>query len=490
MKNLHSEIMLTCSICCCTYYTKKLETLNECPAYLTELSTELGQKSYGSEIFLNPCKTHSYCIKCLRYLALNFDNHPIGHQHPFVRCQPAFSNEECTLYDTPAYFMHNDIGKILNEEEFQQYNNHADRFQFPGYEVVKCPRPLITNGNVSQCNSGILVPIDLIQTSIKGNLIIFCDQNERCYRKTCYHCHNLIGRRANACSHCLVVNEANDPHSFNHYFYKLNKVGRDGQSIMYRNNELTNEIIIEQLTEIIECTSPLIKCFECLIPMLKTEQCNTLSHCGIERCYCCGRSGTENQDLADHWESNGLTGCPRFDHSRYWNVVAKCGFVCEEGICYGHEVGECNRETHSKGIQNMSEERRKCQIYHALFSLLPEKRLEILIIMATTPKLSKYIPKYSSTDVRTCLPDSLYNYFQSDDNDMPIEERKSYLQNFSPIIIPIPPSLIKTTPSSRRESQSKTKTQSKRKKIQSPSAAATQKTRSMVSDLYSKYVAF
>lgn len=465
MKNSKSKIMLTCNICCCSYYTEKFETLNESAAELHTLSES------NQEIFLNPCKTHAYCVGCLRYLALNFDNHPISHQHPFIRCQPAFSNEECYLYDdVPSYFMHNDIGKILTKEEFQQYNNHAERFQFPGYELVKCPRPLIENGNVGQCNSGILVPIELIQTSVKGSLIIFCDQNERCYRKTCYHCHNLIGRRANTCSHCLVVNESNDPHSFNHYFYKMNKVGRDGQPIMYRNNELTNEIIIKQLTEIIDATQPLIKCFECLIPMLKTEQCNTLSHCGIERCYCCGRSGTENQDLADHWETTGLSGCPRFDHSRYWNVVAKCDFACEEGVCYGHEVGECSRAAHVKGIKNMSEERRKCQIYHALFSLLPEKRLEILILMATDPKLCKYIPKYSSTDVRTCLPDSLYNYFQSNDSDIPLEERKTYLQNFSPIIIPIPPAKI---------TESQSKSIERRKKIT--------KTTPSISDLYSKY---
>ena len=87
----------------------------------------------------------------------------------------------------------------------------------------------------------------------------------------------------------------------------------------------------------------------------------------------------------------------------------------------------------------MAEERKKCQIYHAIFSLLPEMRDVILREMTKHTKLQKYVPKYSSSDVRTCLPDTLYNYFQKQNNNknsqITEEERNTYMRHFTPIVI-------------------------------------------------------
>lgn len=473
-KNNKLPITLTCSICCIEYETtddiiSHKMTLNE---YIVESSLPIEP----NKIFYNPCKSHAFCVGCLKHLALSFDNHQIGHVHPFLRCTPTFENEECdTSVGLSYYFMHNDIKKILTDEEYQQYSSHAEKYQFPGFELVKCPRPVIENRQIKLCGAGILVPIELIQTTERGNLIMFCDQNERCYRKTCYHCQNLVGRRARNCTHCLTMNEANDPYAFNHFFYKPDKMPRDNQNIMFRNHELTKDVIIQQLNEIADTNNPLIKCFECLVPMQKTEQCNTLTHCRIERCYCCGRSGTDTNDLGDHWDTSGMHGCPRFDHSKFWNDIAKCNFLCQEGVCYGHDIGECKNKSHRQGIMNMMEQRKKCQIYHAIFSLLPDMRKIILSEISNIPLLKKYIPSYSSNDVRTCLPDTLYTYFKIHNTQITANERENYLSHFSPIIIP-------TT-----KKQPKKTTQNNQINISSPTTIKTTNIRSLLNDLTNKY---
>jgi hypothetical protein len=271
------------------------------------------------------------------------------------------------------------------------------------------------------------------------------------------------------------MNEANDPFAFNHFFYKPNKMPRDNQNLMFRNHELTKEVIMQQLKEIADANNPLIKCFECLVPMQKTEQCNTLTHCGIERCYCCGRSGTDTHDLGDHWDTSGMHGCPRFDHSKFWNDIAKCNFLCQEGTCYGHDIGECKNKNHKSGITNMMEHRKKCQIYHAIYSLLPDMRVTILKEISKIPLLKKYIPKYSSDDVRTCLPDSLYTYFKIHNTHITANERENYLSHFSPIIIPID------------RKQSKKNTQNNQINISSTTTIKTNNIRSMLTDLSNKY---
>ena len=474
---------LTCSICCVEYETTEdvitnKVTLNEYTS--SEITSQTVLEP--NKIFYNPCKTHAFCVGCLKHLALSFDNHQIGFVHPFIRCTPTFENEECvTTVGLSNYFMHNDMKKILTPDEFDEYSNHAEKYQFPGFELVKCPRPVVENRQIKVCGAGILVPIELIQTTERGNLIMFCDQNDRCYRKTCYHCQNLVGRRARACTHCLTMNEANDPFAFNHYFYKPNKLPRDGQNMMFRNHELTKDIILNQLKEIADTQNPLIKCFECLVPMQKTEQCNTLTHCGVERCYCCGRSGTDTNDLGDHWDTSGMHGCPRFDHSKYWNDIAKCNFLCQEGTCYGHEVGECKNKNHKQGILNMMEQRKKCQIYHAIFSLLPEMRETILTDITKIPSLKKYIPKYSSADVRTCLPDSLYTYFKVYNTHITQTEKDNYLNQFSPITIKISEENTKNTRKQTKNSANQTNIS------YTPTTIKSNNTRSMLTDLINRY---
>ena len=438
-KSLSNDLTLTNSqdnivgeCCICFRESKVLYDHND-NKILKLNEYEDNNKLSDDVIFFGPCGVHQYCVYCLKTLSLSFDNHSINENNPLIPCQPPMEKIGCmNSFGMLNYFTHNDIKKVLNDEEFKQYTNHADRYQFPGYELVRCPRPLYRNNIYEVCDAGILVPIDHIRNAQRGHMIIYCDQNEDCNRKSCYHCQNLISRHSRECQYCITVCEANDPRALNRYFYNPNKAKKDGSPIMFRNEELTTEIVINQLCEIVDTDKGYIKCLECLVPMFKTEQCNTMSHCGIERCYCCGRSGTVTQDLGDHWDTTGIHGCPRFDHSRYWNEFADCNFICQENECYSEELGDCTLSNHQIGIQNMHNERCKIQIYHGLRSLLPLTRDLVLKEMYQNLKLKPFIPKYISSDHRTCNADTLYNFFISvEHND--IENRDEYLNLFTKV---------------------------------------------------------
>jgi len=169
-----------------------------------------------------------------------------------------------------------------------------------------------------------------------------------------------------------------------------------------KNNEITEEIAYSTIKEIIASDRLEVKCTECMTTLFKSEQCNTLEHCGIERCFSCGRSGTRNQKLGDHWDSSGVKGCPRFDHSVFWNVVDDCKFDCIEGTCYNEEIGDCHNPKHTAGIRNMINARKKAHIYHAIKSLLPSIRI-IVANKLIREGFGEWISKHYSSDYRTFL---------------------------------------------------------------------------------------
>ena len=430
------EPQIESQIECCICYRKSCKILwntdINSPASLNEWESTTQQQQQTLDLdtfFLGPCRQHGYCVQCLRNIAIGFDNHPVGSKHSYVPCQSPF--DECfTMTGMNNYFTHYDIKKILNDEEYIQYTNHVDRFQFPGYEMIKCPRPLFINGELDRCNAGILVPLSELRTKIPGEVIVMCDQNDKCNRKSCYHCQNLIGRFVKTCQYCTTMDESNNPKSENRYFYVVGKTKKDTKNICYLNEELTTEIVIDQFNELIESEKGFVKCLECLVPLYKSEQCNTLTHCKIERCYCCGRSGTRTQpELGDHWDTTGLKGCPRFDYSKYWNDFAKCEFKCEENKCYNDKIGDCTKKTHQEGIKNMQTERKRAQIYHALMSLLPGLRNKVLIEMWKRGNLKDYIPQFTSDDHRSFYPDSLKKHFL---------KNKEYSNLFKPLVFEKP----------------------------------------------------
>lgn len=408
-------------------------------ATLADCDSEI---KFEGTIFYAPCRKHGICYECLRRLALSFDNHPVGQRHPYVQCPYPFEGGCVSAMQTPCYFNHTDIQKILTEHEYEMYRNHVDRFQFPGYEIIKCPRPVLINNQlnddmIGECGAWILVPHEIVQTSTPGNLVLECNQNPDCLRRTCYHCrsnirvngfrrfHNnvdnedalVIGYDPDAvCEVCITNVENTNPMTYNKYFYNPEKRMKDGKCLFFRNNELDIKTVVTQLEEMAESDNMYSRCFECLTVIYKTEQCNTITHCGIERCYACGRSGSHDQDLGDHWDTNGIKGCPRFDHSTFWNDVARCDFRCRESYCYSDEMGPCVMADHQHGISKLIEVRKRAHIYHALKSLLAEHRKRVIEYILTTStsnnKLLKLLPRYDCSEYRCYTADVCYDFLK------------------------------------------------------------------------------
>lgn len=390
-------------------------------------------------IFYCPCREHAVCCKCLRNIAMNFDNHPIGSKQSFISCPYPFG-EGCESFNgLPYYFSHTDIQKVLTVDEYQMYMNHSERFQFPGYEIVKCPRPVLLNrgggdldNQISMCGAWILVPHSIVKSVKPGNLILECDQNRDCLRRSCYHCHSIVRRTlqplfqvndddglfgrvytSGECDTCLTSTENSNPQSFNKYFYNPDKTAKDGKPLFFRNEELTPQIVLTQLEEIASNENMNTRCFECLTVIYKTEQCNAITHCGIERCYACGRCSNPDIDLGDHWDSVGLKGCPRFDHSNFWNEIGDCKFECYEGQCYSDAIGLCNIEAHQRGVKNMITKRKRAHIYHAIKSLLPSQREYILSEAYKNRLIKPYLPVNSCSEYRCYLPDAIIDKINS-----------------------------------------------------------------------------
>lgn len=317
-------------------------------------------------LFLGPCNRHIFCVSCLARVLTDYENHPINDQHPLVTCLSPF--ETCQNDDdNPYYFSHHQVAKILDNTAFNQYMDRADRFAFPGFQMIKC----------AVCQSGILVEAESIQTARRGELIIACDQTRFCARRVCYYCEKSVGL-SNECQRCLQSSEHEDPDAFNHYFYKIQSGDSYEKSdFFYRNGELTVPLIVERLVDLCKYDEPPVKCFGCNVLMKKTEACNTLEHCEFEICYACGRCSFRNASLGDHWSEHGHSGCPRFDIAPYWNESARCEYVCPFFACTSHSRGDCKIESHQPGIKKYHDTRKQAMVYHALKSLLPETREQV-----------------------------------------------------------------------------------------------------------------
>lgn len=354
---------------------------------------------------------HCVCLQCMHRMATSFaGGHLVNAEHPMIRCPYPFGACVAPETGTPNYIPHAHVERLLTEPEKAQYRAHCERFQFPGFELMRCPRPF-TNG---PCNAGILVPLERVRRARPGELVVLCDQTAECWRKTCYHCRGLVRRDHRACLSCVDASENENPGAMNRYFYRPGKVAGDGQPPMYRNEELSEHLVVAQILELCRAEHLELRCLECLTFMYKTEQCNTMEHCGLERCYVCGRSGTRSQPLGDHWDSRGARGCPRYDTSMFWNAIG-CEFVCEEGRCYGDVIGPCAIPEHQPGIKSLVYCRKRGHVYHALRSLLPGLRELVLHkLWMLHPETREYLPRCWSKDHRTYLPDELQRLREND----------------------------------------------------------------------------
>jgi hypothetical protein len=371
---------------CCICYCDEQKTVARINGEILKITDIEPEKLYNGLtedfIVLNPCGFHSTCVKCLRRLALDFTNHLINHEHSHIRC---CSQDICeSIMGISTYFSHYHIKKILTPEEYFAYIRHADLYEFPGFCKKKCP----------ECHVFNIIPNEKIQESNRGELVVECAQN--CRKMFCFYCDKIIyGFDNKICIECYSSNILEDENMLNSYYYKRLEDRKDNSDILYKNKELTTEIILEQLLDIvIDNKDVVIRCFSCLSNLYKTEQCNTLDHCKHEFCYSCGKIGEhiDSWKLGNHWSEYGIKGCPRFDSAPYWNEVANCGFKCIERSCHDYELGDCVTEEHQDGIYNMKEIRKSRLVYHKLKSLLRPQRGNVLEISREKDILKDYLP--------------------------------------------------------------------------------------------------
>ena len=136
-------------------------------------------------------------------------------------------------------------------------------------------------------------------------------------------------------------------------------------------------------------------CCICKISLYKTEKCNGMSHHNLERCYACGRIGFKIRGLHEHWNTNGVNGCFRFDTDLFIkeNIPS---FMCSEDLCTNHDKGDCITPQHQHGIQQLEKLRKKAYVYHMLKSLMPPFCLQVFDVLiqkyANVPTFMEYIP--------------------------------------------------------------------------------------------------
>ena len=364
------------------------------PAKISEINLVLFQNNIVPDetIFLGPCGNHAICKECLVRTIMNTESPPINSQFSMIPCLSLTLGECKTKIGTTIFFDSNHIKKILLPKQFSYYYSLEQRFRFPGFEVIKCPMGIMNHTEI--CNAENIIPIKDIQTIPRGQMIITCTQNKNCRKQYCYYCFRIVEPLLKKCIFCSEFSENMNPLSFNHYYYKCNN--ENGEMLFYRNEELTLEIVISQIREIAIAPRTFVKCFICLIPILKSEQCNGLSHCGTEICYACGKSAKCGSTLQEHWSASGKNGCPRWDHDPYWNKIANCNFKCIEGECYGeYSDGICFDVTHQQGIKNLDTERKKAMIYHKIISIPSEIRSQVVKTCLNISEISMFIPSES-----------------------------------------------------------------------------------------------
>ena len=349
------------------------------------------------------CNIHYICIRCIRKMINNYDNHPINENNSHIACPYPF--KDCvTNIGFKNVFNHNLIRKVCNtEDEWNTYLEHSNRYAFPGYTIIKCP--IYNYRTASNCNTDILVENIILKTANKGELILECSQNNSCLKKFCYCCKEVIYNYYPICYTCKTNYENENPNVYNYYFNKNSNVNLDENtntneitndtdsenansetsnstieekktydesSYLFKNNEITREEAMKQMIMLLENINNYMICSICKNSLYKTEKCNALSHHNLERCYACGRIGFLVKGLGDHWNVAGVSGCYRFDHDSFIkNFVSE--YKCSE-YCSNHEKGDCTNNEHLNGIELLNKTRIKSCLFHAINSLLPELR--------------------------------------------------------------------------------------------------------------------
>jgi len=366
------------------------------------------------------CNVHYICTTCIRKIVNNYENHPINELNSHFACPYPF--EECvTDIGFKNVFDHNQIKKIcISDQEWNNYISHANTFAFPGFTITKCPMYYYHASERYLCDTPILIENEMLKSLPIGDVMVECTQNEFCLKKFCYHCKQYMTYYNSVCYDCKTTFENENPNVYNYYINKHvnnfeidnligtndtidtnnlddseNLIDYDQSSYLYLNKEISKEIVIEQILNIIKDVNTYMICCICKNSLYKTERCNGLSHHNIERCYVCGRIGFPIKGLCDHWNIYGITGCFRFDHDFYVKTYIP-EYICNDSVCSNHDMGDCAIPEHQGGIEKLDFVKKRSYIYHILKSLLPQIRYdtydELYELCNTNNELFQYLP--------------------------------------------------------------------------------------------------
>lgn len=378
------------------------------PATLHDLWVDAGRSALVPDgarlgddaIVVNPCRDvdHAVCVGCIRTVLLNPGRPPVGLGRAAVGCVSLDGESRCA---STSYGEARAFGAVLGPSEAAHLAALYERHRFPGMELVACPLHIVVDRtaqstrrrgprvDVLPCGAECMVEHASVSGAVRGHLIITCTQNPRCAGSFCYHCRSRLPAGATRCGRCLRVSERDNPDGVNRYFCrpalvasasKDDVAGSGGQPAwlasgggadahLLRNREVTEEVAVDQIERVLSMDRVAQPCYRCGVPLLKSTECNGLSHCGVQKCYMCGRNALAGGHLeSDHWDANGATGCPRYDHHAYWRRMKAAPFVCSEGRCY-NDAAECTVPAHRAGIEAMHAERRVWHVWGMLRSL-------------------------------------------------------------------------------------------------------------------------
>ena len=344
------------------------------PGSLVDLGRIGGRNLLEEDVLIvNPCNDlrHTICIRCAKHILLNRDRCPLGRRDAAVRCFCSPVKGFGTVCE--SFYQSHHFEWILNREDMDYVRELYDVYATPGYETIPCP--LLVRGN--PCGFPCLVSYDDIDHGASGRTIVRCTRNPKCMGTFCYHCRISTPRTSSTCNSCLINGERNCPNAYNRYFYDPDfdraRRGANPRGFLLRNGKVTEDIAVSQIQEVLRFDRLSQKCFDCGVLLSKTTQCNSLSHCGIQKCYVCGRNCAKGGMLeSSHWDPTGTRGCPRFDCNSYWRKMIRSPFLCQEDACYSDHM-ECVISDHQEGIRAMHEERK----FRHVIAMVRSMRLDL-----------------------------------------------------------------------------------------------------------------
>jgi len=429
---LKNDLDKTCCVCFTdAYFIYNLK--NECILSLSDIEPSFfkNNKIPKSLLVKSCCNVHYICINCIHRLINNYEAHPINESNSHLSCPYPFG--DCvTSIGFKNIFDHNLIKKICNNTEWEAYRIHSENFSFPGFTIIKCPVYYYKGITRVLCNTEILLENDTIKNTPIGDFIVECTQNADCLKRFCFNCHQTMSYYQQVCNDCKTNHENENPNLLNYYFNKNtseilssiastsvetdndndndtdNEIEIDNEnesktviinynenSYLYLNKEITIEIAVEQIMNIIKSIDAFFICAICKISLYKTERCNGLSHHNVERCYACGRIGYKTKGLDEHWNPSGHNGCFRFNSDSYIKSTIP-HYLCSDSTCSNHDKGDCTVPEHKDGIDDLEHLRKRSYVYHSIKSLLPEIRFdvydELYDKLSMYPELLRYMP--------------------------------------------------------------------------------------------------